>query len=998
MSTDPFSDIAFQQEIGQPTYAELIYTEVRTGRAFAPSNTTVENSLARLAFGKQGPYRDVEPQTPPRVTATPPNPTLRRYNIRESQPQPTLQALRTQRVQDEFRSLLFNPGTSGDPNPDCDQPITGLRTLIEWDGVPRQPINVFNMLIRFVIRDPNDPFNRTVSNVLALADGRLATVTPTSCSTGNTCDFWKQQGTSGNSQALITSGGLNPATLQNISAGQLASVTNRSNWLWSIPASVNASGQDALATVWPDGPTGLLESIEVLFLIHNVNAAGTPTTPICSGPYQCGPDPAQNFDVVIRYINGRGKSKEFRKTFSRASLYQVTATFPLVPNTWDTITAIGNGVRGTTARWESAKFVLDSVDGSGLDQCSVPLQFSTSGRGQFNFKKPTLRGRGQVEAVCDAAVQVEEMNKGQAVNEIQSIILPEPSGGHWTLSFAYAGQLLTTENIAWNAPANVVRTKLANLANIGLGNVRVTGNGTAETPFDVEFINLLGGRDLRPLRADGSNLTGSAVGFCTKLSTGTSNERQTITKSAGVGADLLLAFNNVQSIPIRFNASLNAMQAALEGISTIGAGNVTVTGNTTNREVDYQGPWYIDFIGALASQNVPQFVIQTTGYSVVTNWQGGTGVNDVQKITTSASSGSFTLTLVNPDSVTEGGGETVTTGSISVNAGATQVRNRILAVANWLSESDIVVTRLNSGGNPDVSEWTVEFTGDYASRSIPLMAVNGSGLDGAAITVRETVKGSGVSERQKVNLFRAGGGSYRLIVTIDGVSATTVQIPWNADAEGVQLALQALPHFPAADDVTVREMAIRGDGIVASFFVIFNRRFGDVPLMGSVNNLLCNQLPLATVGPPPYDYNLPECADDQVSCSPGSLLCRPGEGDDLSIPEPFCCDEITIRDSANHYREVVLQRDLFDPNSRTGSGGPLTIRDMAVLKGLRPSQYNAYLRDFRTGVLRPVEINLPVESQMSVLLINSDIDTKATRDRLGRELKRRPEVLPSRMS
>ncbi len=1639
MPTDPFSDIAFQQEIGQPTFAELIYTEVRNGKSFPPSTATVENSVNRLAYGKPGPYRDIDAQTPPKLVAIQPSQVRRKYSLSGSATPQTAEALRIQRIQADFRKLVINPGSdtqiqniiskqSSEPvcnlivnptfdenidnwipgnnfttpdaswnqdtgrirlmggtyvtqtltgltpgarytleckvyfppttlngggvigtavlacngddtqttvngtlpgdqlknlqltgfvpdsgsiqvvlsnynngllvinpvdfddvslclyedssqgtNPECNklpngffdenidgwqgnssaiywngstkrmhirnglayytitgltpgkklnismkvyfqdiepngdtipedatwdfyttvradtlldgtilgeetitatqntthslsydpqatvppsgivylllqggyytaspnvyftnievdeivvceiddpketcvEPITAVRTMIQWNGIPRQPVNIFNKLLRLTYRDQNDPLSKTVVDVLPTGDGRLGTVTPSACSVGDTIDFWKQQGMANAPETIITNKGLNTTTSNNIVAGQLSDVASRNNWLWAIPGSTTGTLQDALVTLWPDGESGILESIEILMLAQTANDTGNTTrlgflqyvsstnvsgkpalvtlsmtsaelaangtnsgfsniprgdyyrsvngitpaqgttieknalgndwarfyyigsrdfifanpidlngntlTPpysaiqclfasrqqiidpsylqvicyliidgevvdsnsspiitqsenldgdefssnvifanfpatiikpvtnftirvelfgklyngefgpipgigfpeidyfpnyaslngihedapsdlVCAGPFGSAIDPSQNFDLILRYTNSRGQAKEFRKTFNKTTLHQNFINFPATPDTWDRQIALGNGVLGSIARWESAKFVLDAVNGSGLDQCTIPLEFSTTGTGRLNFNKFSVRGRGTSAAICDARLEVTEVSKGTAINEIQSVVLPSPSGGTWTLTFNFAGTTGTTTPIPWDAVAVQVRNRLEALPSIGDGNVKVTGDGTSEAPFVIEFIGTLGGRDLRPLVADGSNLTGASSAFAVKVSTGTTNERQTITKNSGINNDLLVTFSGVQSQPIAFDSSLNEMQSALEGMSTIGPGNVLVTGTTTDRDADYQGPWYVDFIGALTGQNVSTYSTQTIGYSVVTNWQGGAGINDVQKVIVSASAGSFKLIVTKPgaipdvtgfdaqtssfvggvkitwtpdltpgmnikvddsadgvtwniatgsssassseihytalpasqqrffrarftdgtnfsanyatDDAVAGNGSTPTppppappppapppsngsstTDPIGINAGAQQIKEKILAVADWLVANDLVVTRLpDTTSAPDLNQWTIEFTGNWAKQNIPLIGVQDVNLHGARAIISELSKGSGSNERQKVNILKAAGGTYRLKVTIDNMTGTTVLIPWNASAEGVQLALQALPLFPLSDDVSVKDVEIREPNVVNSFVVSFNRRFGDVPLMETVNSLQCNPLTLSAVGPPPYDYKLPECDEDVANlfCSPGELLCRPGEGDP-ETPDEICCDPVTIRDSANYYREVVLQRDLFDPNHYTTSGRALTIKDMAVLKGLRPSQYNAYLRDFYTGVLRPVDMATTVETKMSVLLIGTDIDTKVTRERLGRELKRRPGVLPSRM-
>lgn len=877
----------------------------------------------------------------------------------------------------------------------CVAPITNVRTLVQWNGIPRRPVNIFNMLLRLTYRDPNDPSIRTTTDILATADGRLGTVTPVTCSNSNTCDFWKQNGDMGNPQSLITANGLNPATTSTLFNGQLANVETKENWLWAIPGSISGVVQDALISVWPDSSEGLLESIEIFILMQAVNPTEpTPADELyaCAGPFQCDQDPAQSFDIVLRYTNNRGQAREFRTTFDVADLYQTTTIFPLSPR-WDALTAVGGGVLGPIARWETAKFILDAIDGSGLDQCTDAVEFVANGKGKLNFmQKLDLAGRGSTMAACDAKIDIIEISKGVSTNEVQSIILPKPSGGHWTLQFRHAGQTETTANIPWNAGAVQVKNHLENLEMIGEGNVSVIGRGTESEPFNVEFIGLLGSRDFKLLKANGDSLIGASAAYATKLITGSLNERQTISKNRGINSSLVINFDNVQSVPIPFNASLGTMQAILEGISSIGAGNVSVTGNTTDRDTDYQGPWYVDFMGALAGQNVPTMDTQTTGYSVITNWQGGAGVNDLQKLTIVSSGGTFTIKAQHPTNNTS----PVSTDPISTNADANQIKSRMLQAFDWLTNGDLIVTKLPSS-NRDVHEWTVEFTGQWGKQAIDLLSVNNVNLRGASIIVAEVTKGAGSNERQKMNFVNVKGGTYRLQVTINGITGETPLIPWNASAEGIELALQGLSLFPSADDVSVEEAEINNQEVVASFIVTFHRRFGDVPTMTYTNNLLCVPITLADIGPPPYEYKLPECEDaDNIYCSPGPLLCRPGEGDDPVAVEA-CCEPFSIRDSANVYREIILQRDLFDPNA-TKSDQTLTVRDMAVLKGLRPSQYNAYLRDFHTGLMRPIDITTVVSTKMSVILIATDLDTKATRERIGRELKRRPNILPSRMS
>lgn len=88
-------------------------------------------------------------------------------------------------------------------------------------------------------------------------------------------------------------------------------------------------------------------------------------------------------------------------------------------------------------------------------------------------------------------------------------------------------------------------------------------------------------------------------GFPPSLSDG-QNEIQVVslTNSPSSG-NFTLTYNGYPSGTIAYNASASTVRSALEGMTTIGAGNVSVTGNAG-------GPWTIQFIGALANKNLSQ--------------------------------------------------------------------------------------------------------------------------------------------------------------------------------------------------------------------------------------------------------------------------------------------------------------------------------------------------------------------------------------------------------
>lgn len=106
------------------------------------------------------------------------------------------------------------------------------------------------------------------------------------------------------------------------------------------------------------------------------------------------------------------------------------------------------------------------------------------------------------------------------------------------------------------------------------------------------------------------------------------SEVQTVTiTGAPTGGDFVLDFNGKATTDIAFNATAAAVQSALQALSTVGAGNATVTGSAG-------GPYTVTFAGALANQNVT--VLTATG-----NFTGGTTPAVAVATTTPGSAGSL---------------------------------------------------------------------------------------------------------------------------------------------------------------------------------------------------------------------------------------------------------------------------------------------------------------------------------------------------------------------
>ena len=151
------------------------------------------------------------------------------------------------------------------------------------------------------------------------------------------------------------------------------------------------------------------------------------------------------------------------------------------------------------------------------------------------------------------------------------------AGSAGTFTLALCGGV--TGDIAYNAAAADVQTALE--AVVGSGNVAVSGS--AGGPWTVSFKNAQGGQPQPAMVADASKLTAA-------------NAKQTVTVTA-TGGHFSLSLGAETTVNLAYNAAAADVQAALEALVAVGAGNVAVTG-------DAGGPWTVEFKGALAGQPV----------------------------------------------------------------------------------------------------------------------------------------------------------------------------------------------------------------------------------------------------------------------------------------------------------------------------------------------------------------------------------------------------------
>jgi hypothetical protein len=211
--------------------------------------------------------------------------------------------------------------------------------------------------------------------------------------------------------------------------------------------------------------------------------------------------------------------------------------------------------------------------------------------------------------------------------------------------------------------------------------------------------------------------------------TGSDNEEQSV-HVEGSGGTFTLTYDGETTAAIAAGALASAVEPALEALSNIGAGNVSVSGSGT-----FADPYLVEFVSALGSMNLIEMTadgallsggsgqaIETTSHVVA--------IDEVQTITVdpSVTGGTFTLSY---------DGET--TSAIAYNAAAATVETALEALSSIPG-----VTVSGSAGGP----WAVSFdTGIVAGSNLELITADETNLTGGAgtqaIAVVETVRSSG---------------------------------------------------------------------------------------------------------------------------------------------------------------------------------------------------------------------------------------------------------------
>lgn len=272
-----------------------------------------------------------------------------------------------------------------------------------------------------------------------------------------------------------------------------------------------------------------------------------------------------------------------------------------------------------------------------------------------------------------------------------------------------------------------------------------------------------------------STSTGDAGAYSvsvTTLQSGTAavNEKQKVSiPSSASGGTFTLTFAGQTTGTIAYNASAGTVQTALEALSNIASGDVTVTGASPD--------WTVEFKQAHAGTDVPLITGNggsLTGactISVTTTTQGKPSTNTIHRLSSATTTvAEFVLTIYGSDfNITH-----------VPSLGATGLQNA-LATFTGFGAANFLVTQVSATA-PYV--YDIEYVGQLAGLDIDF--TDGENAD---ITETQTGGGTPVDEKQVVAV---NGGPTGGTFTLTFQGQTTGAIAYNAGAASVKTALEAL--------------------------------------------------------------------------------------------------------------------------------------------------------------------------------------------------------------
>ena len=361
-------------------------------------------------------------------------------------------------------------------------------------------------------------------------------------------------------------------------------------------------GEKTTAPIPYDAPPARLKaSLKAIVCIGgeggSVTVAGGPSGPSDPGPYTyditfggaLGGDDLQALDSSAANLSGAGKAATLT-TLANGGAAEVC--------TPDDVCQAGQGDRSAGASFNSGTSTSGGPAGLAIAPPGAPnagdvLALDTNGKNrvvEFTPDGTFVRAFGW-DVVAPGSP--DNLSPGP---EVQTITPPAgASDGAFSLAFSggfgsnFNFPNNTTAPILYNASASTVQSALEALSGIGAGNVSVSGPDAG--PWQVTFTGSLASSDVP------------------QLSVASAFDPQEVDISNATGGSFKLFSEGIVSgttASIPFNASAATVQSALEGISGVGAGNVSVSGPDG-------GPWRITFIGSFSGTSAPRLVADDRG-------------------------------------------------------------------------------------------------------------------------------------------------------------------------------------------------------------------------------------------------------------------------------------------------------------------------------------------------------------------------------------------------
>ncbi len=369
-----------------------------------------------------------------------------------------------------------------------------------------------------------------------------------------------------------------------------------------------------------------------------------------------------------------------------------TFTLTFDGKTTSAINVVGTGLAATSVSIlvKDALEALSNIDGG--DVGTFHQFSSTSPQGVVAVKftgalantNVSLLQMSTAGLVGESGAGVTLMNSGGGgIKEKQSIAV-FATGGTFTLSFG--GD--TTSAITFGASAATVTTRIETDFST-VADVTVTGTGTPEDPYIVEFVDP-GTQDVALMTFNAASLTGGdGQSTETTAAAAAVNEIQTVTVNAAVtSGNFTLGFGGVITIAIAYDAAAATVDTDLTNLSTIDA--ITVTGAAG-------GPFTVTFdSAALKELDVAMLVADGT------NLVGGAGSEGFAVATTTASAGPNHVD--DPDNYAPAGLPASTDDLFIVQAGGSLLYGLNALSAVTLNSLDISARFEGTVGLPRITE------------------------------------------------------------------------------------------------------------------------------------------------------------------------------------------------------------------------------------------------------------------------------------------------------